>query len=484
MNFNCAVPLADKTTVIDAVDRGELDDYIFPADIQTSLFSPEYNSIRTLPFSTSVEETVARGSTTYGGTMTFNIDSRSCGDLLLQAYVAVDLDHWLPEDIRAGLNSGHYRYVDESGEPAWTYVNSMGTALIEWASLQVDEYELERIDGDYCHVYSVIGPSRNTQYGVAIDGLGVHTPQAMTDPRVWPTLDGRLACVLPFSFGRARRSAAWPLASVRDGSVRVVVKFRPFSALVQRVDGAKTHCDDTPLDKSYTFLRVADGSTFVHSTAATTPHPRRVSLITYSAYTTGKLRNALMRSPYEKIYRELYTYRFEEPLKYAVMKTADAITIQLPLELNHPCEELFWFVRRRESRQLNEWTNYGSVPWHRVDPVYRPAGPLLVRGALYINGQPVVEEDEAYFRRTLALHHKGGIAAYNKYIYGYCFGSTPGGRQPSGHINMSRAQDVKLVLTVGAHEQQGAGEWEVVVYAHCMNWLRFENGLVNRLFSS
>jgi hypothetical protein len=169
MNFNCKVPLADKTTVIDAIDRGELDDYIFPADIQTSLFSPEVKSVRSLPFSTSVDETVARGSQIFGGTATFDIDSRACGDLLLQAYVNVELEHWLPEYIRSGLNTGALVYMDNSGELPWTYVNSMGTALIEWASLQVDEYELERIDGDYCYVYASLYPSRNTQYGVSTD---------------------------------------------------------------------------------------------------------------------------------------------------------------------------------------------------------------------------------------------------------------------------------------------------------------------------
>jgi hypothetical protein len=175
-----------------------------------------------------------------------------------------------------------------------------------------------------------------------------------------------------------------------------------------------------------------------------------------------------------------------------VSKTVDDITIQLPLELNHPCEELFWFVRRRAAVDLNEWTNYSSVPWYQQDAVYNPAGPLMVRGALYINGQPVVEDGEEYFRRTLAQHHRGGYTSYVQYIYGYTFAEAPGRRQPSGHVNMSRASDVKLVLTVappqastiGVGEPGGSVEWEVVVYAHCLNWLRFENGIVNRLFSS
>lgn len=494
MNFDCKVPLADKTTVIDAIDRGELDDYIFPADIQTSLFSPEVKSARSLPFSTSVDETVARGSQVFGGTATFDIDSRSCGDLLLQAYVNVELEHWLPEYIRAGLNTGQIVYMDNSGETPWTYVNSMGTALIESASLQVDEYELERIDGDYCYTYASLYPSRNTQYGVSTDGLGVFPASSMDQPRIWPTLNGRLSCVLPFSFGRARRSAAWPLASARDGSVRIVVKFRPFHELVQRTDGLKASCTDTPLGKTFAFKQYnyTDASGFSFTTALQPPQPKRISLITYSAYTTGKLRNALLRSPYEKLYREVYGFRFEEPLRYAVTKTADDITIQLPLELNHPCEELFWFVRRRAAVELNEWTNYSSVPWYQQDAVYNPAGPLMVRGALYINGQPVVEDGEEYFRRTLAQHHRGGYTSYVQYIYGYTFAEAPGRRQPSGHVNMSRASDVKLVLTVAPPQASTVGgdlpgssvEWEVVVYAHCLNWLRFENGIVNRLFSS
>jgi hypothetical protein len=69
-------------------------------------------------------------------------------------------------------------------------------------------------------------------------------------------------------------------------------------------------------------------------------------------------------------------------------------------------------------------------------------------------------------------------------VYGYVFSRAPGERQPAGHVNMSRANDVKLALTVELPADGLDQEWTVAVYAHCMNWIRFENGLANRLYSS
>ena len=492
LNINCTDtrgrPLGDSVTVLNAIDRGELDDYFFKADEGSTIFSPDNLKEKSLPFTTVVNEYIHKGQTSYGGTMTFELGSASAGaaDLLLSSYIQVELDHWLPEQVRRYLASGYYTYSTSGSagpEPAWTYINSMGSALIEYASLQIDELEVERIDGTYAHLWASVVPDVNSQVGPATDGLGIKPWNSYTVPYVYPTLNGSLACFLPFSFGRQRQSAAFPLASV-SGTVRIVVRFRPFHEVVQRVDGSKASCTDTPLGKTYTFL---DPSAVPHTITTSTeiPQPRSVSLITYGALTTGKFRSALLRTPFEKLYREVYSFVFNEPLKYTVNKVGDTVSIQLPLELNNPCEEIWWVVRRKAATDLNEWTNYSATPWSVRDPIYNPPAPALVRGSLYINGQPVAEDQpETYYRRCVADAHKGGIVPYDRYIYGYVFSRRPGERQPAGHVNMSRATDVKLALTVEMPADGLDQEWTVAVYAHCMNWMRFENGLANRLYSS
>ena len=484
MNLNCTRPLGDAVTVLNAIDRGELDDYFFAADEGSTIFSPDSLKEKSLPFTNVVSEYIHKGQATYGGSVTFELGPGSC-DILLSSYIQVELGHWLPEQVRRYLVTGYYTYGTgaSAAEPAWTYINSMGTALIESASLQIDELEVERIDGTYAHLWSSVVPEVNTQVGVATDGLGVKPWYSYREPAVYPTLNGTLACFLPFSYARQRRSAGFPLAAVA-GTVRIVVRFRPFHEVVQRVDGAKASCVDTPLGKTFNFVDPS-GASFAFTASTEIPQPRSVSLITYGVLTAGKLRASLLRKPFEKLYREVYSFDFNEPLKYTVNKVGAQVSIQLPLELNNPCEEVWWVVRRKAATTMNEWTNYSATPWFARDDVYNPAAPALVRGSVYINGQPVAEDQpESYYRRCVAEAHKGGIVPYDRYVYGYVFSRAPGERQPAGHVNMSRANDVKLALTVELPADGLDQEWTVAVYAHCMNWMRFENGLANRLYSS
>ena len=82
-------------------------------------------------------------------------------------------------------------------------------------------------------------------------------------------------------------------------------------------------------------------------------------------------------------------------------------------------------------------------------------------------------------------------------MYGYVFSRIPEEFQPSGTVNMSRANSIVLNLTVrvpqvppvyqeifkpwGADIISG---WEVGVFSHGLNWLRFENGICQKLFNS
>ena len=489
LNLNCGVkglstkPLGDSVTVLNAIDRGELDDFFMPADATSTIFSPDNLQAKCLPFTTAIVEYVHKGAPTYGGSITFEIGDV---DLLLSTYVQIELDHWLADYIRVKLATGEYTYSDISGERPWTYVNSLGTVVIESASLQIDELEVERIDGTYAHIWACVGPDANSQFGFATDGLGIRPYTDMRTPFIYPTLNGTIACLLPFSYGRIRRSAAFPLTAVKAGSARIVVRLRPFNEIVQSTAGPQP-CDDTtgPLGKTYVFDDISGGGVVSYTAPTQIPQPRRISLIAYGALTNGKLRNALIHKPFEKLYREVYSYNFDEPLKYTINKVGDNVSIQLPLELNNPCEEIMWVIRRRAATDAREWTNYSAVPWFATDPVYNPPTGSLVRASIYINGQPIAEDETGdYYRRAIAKTHRGAITSYDRYIYGYVFSRQPGQRQPYGHVNMSRANDIKLNLTVQVPDDGLEQEWTVSVYANCMNWMRFENGLANRLYSS
>jgi hypothetical protein len=176
---------------------------------------------------------------------------------------------------------------------------------------------------------------------------------------------------------------------------------------------------------------------------------------------------------------------FAEPLKYVVNKSAeDTIRIGLPLTMaNGPIQQLVFFLRRNASTQLwNDWNNYGAVLINDIDPVWNPEKPLLVSAQLLVGTAVWADQDERWWRAEGNIKLPGGIRGYGNYIYAYNFAETPADFNPSGSANASRV-DMRLNLTVAPPGGATDGEWSVSVFLIGRNWIRFQNGLANLLFS-
>lgn len=479
-------PRGDITTVLDQVSRDEQDNTLFPLDASETLFTADPKR-RIHPFSMSIQEFPYRGPAEYGGRFTFDLGAVGAGDLLLSVLVQVQLQHWLSPKIAAGLRDGSIQYVDPAKD-AYVWAPSLGTALIARAELEVGDQVLEQVDGDFSNVISRLFPDINTQLGISTDALGsAQQPQSQqSQPLDFPCGPrGYVTCILPFFFQRTRLKEAFPLLSVRSGTARINITFRPFSEIIQRLPPyVRDSCDDIPVGKVMTFMNTSSGgaSQFTYKVPDHIPQPLDVRLVTYSAVLTGGLRQAYIRKPHDLLYRETQTFRFTEPLKYKVGKpTSDTVVIQLPLEANGPLEEILWFVRRRGATVESDWTNYSGTLATDVDPVFNPRVGLLISAKLQANGFELVNASADYFRAHIAEKHRGGIVAYNSYIYGYSFARSPGEHQPSGSINASRLNSLRLTLEVA--QPLVADDWEVTVYCMGLNWMRFENGIVNKIFS-
>jgi hypothetical protein len=375
----------------------------------------------------------------------------------------------------------------------WFYANSLGTVILERAELEVGDQTIEIVDGDFLNVSSLLFQDMNSQFGLATDGLGrqplsslLHSPLS----KPFPTTSRSLFIPLPFFFSRVKLKEAFPVLACKEGSIRIHVQLRPFKECVRIITGRRVSCDDTPLGKTFlisdTIKTLANPvPTAVQlKTYENIPQFKNIQLITYSAHTDGSIRNKILRNPFEILTRNVTTFHFAEPLKYAVNKTTlDTIQVLLPLELNHPVEEIIWFVRRKSVENNNEWTNYSAVTSYEYDATYNPTKPLLQSATIQCNGVDIVKAEEQWFRQHIALRHKGGIAAYENFIYGYSFSSTPGRHQPAGTANASRLQSIRLGLTIvppgGALEQ----DWEVKVFVLALQWLRFQDGLTNKMYT-
>jgi hypothetical protein len=502
-------PRGDATTVLDTCDRDGQDDGLFPLATDISWFSRDADR-RTINFTQQIQTFQFKGSASFGGFLSFELGQQAAGDLVHMVGLQIRLGHWLDNLTIAKLYGNNYKYADP--QAAWTYANSIGRVLIESAEFIVDDTTLERVDSVGSDILFKLFPDTNNSFGFGRDGNGVcsipelitppstsfsEAPTGMFDPRrPWSTDRGDIFCVIPFFFSRNPTRSGFPLLSVAEGRTRVNIQLRPFDQVVRSVSGQRTSCTSTPLGETFTFDLAAGGTTTVQ--AAVDPPPfADCRLIVFSTLLDNDVRQAYIRKPFEVMYRELSPFPFSQPLKYAVAMTnasADSVRVQLPIEPNHPVEEILWVIRRKAQVINNDWFNYWAYTEAQLsaNPNLIPFEPL-VEATIWINGKSFVQQPGQWFRQQAARRHQGGIVAYNSFIYGFSFAKNPGDYEPSGSANLSRAQSVRLDLTVkvppaaivpSGFDQDISQTWEVFVYTLGINWLRFENGMCGRLFST
>jgi len=491
-NQGFARPGGDITTLLDLTPRDFQDQEMFPLSAEKTWWLPDQTR-RIHPFSLSVQEFPFRGPAAFGQLFTFDLRSVGCGDLLLNTTLQIELGHWLDDTTLLRLESGKYQITSDY----WAYANSLGSVIIEKAELVIGDSTIETLDGDFLYAASLLFPDLNRQFGVATDGLGVsdlakQNTQTLKQTKPFPTQDRTLYIPLPFFFQRIRLAEALPILACKEGSIKINITLRPFAECVRILGKARQSCDQVPLGIPFqitNYLNAAQQDITVQSSPVI-PQFKKITLVTYAANTDGVMRKKILRNPFEILRRDVATFHFTEPLKYAInTPSSDTITVQLPLELNHPMEEILWFVRRKSaSSSLNEWINYSAVPSIEYDPVFKPFKPLLKSASIQFNGQEIIHADEQWFRQHISLLHKGGSAAYSKYLYGYSFSTKPGEHQPSGTLNASRLQSIRLNLTIQQPFSASSGgndyglDWEVKVFVIGLQWLRFQDGLANKMF--
>ena len=461
----------DITTLLDLTPRDFQDNEYFPLSAEKTWWLPKGQKLN--PFTLSVQEFPFRGPTAFGQRFTFDVKSVGCGDLLLNTFLQIELGHWLDETTLLRLESGKYKITSDF----WAYAQSLGSVIVEKAELEIGDSTIETLDGDLMNVVFKL-QDVNHNFGIAHDGLGVAQP---TQTRPFPTQDRTLYIPLPFFFNRIKLKEALPLLACKEGSVRIHVTLRPFHECIQNTS-PRPCVTDTPLGLESTLTNIFTASVQTIRAQSTIPSFKTIKLVTQAANTDGDIRQRILRNPFEILRRDVSTFYFEEPLKYATNKTSsDTITVQLPLEVNNPMEEFFWFVRRKGTANQSEWTNYSAVLAAEADPVYNPHVPLLKSASIQFNGVEIVNADEQFFRSHIAKKHGGASRAYKNFIYGYSLASLPGQHQPSGTLNASRLQTIRLTLTIGVIPSD---MWEIKVFVTTLQWLRFQNGMANPMFQS
>ena len=478
-------PKGSATTLLDLVSRDIQDNTLFPLNANITRFTRD-EGLRTIPMSSVLREFTFKGPATLGQTFTFELGDMNCGDLISGLFIQIQLGDWLTAITRNNILSGIL--VPYTPSQLWTYCNSIGTSILEEATLEVDDQVLERITGDSVHVSSLLFPELNTHFGLA-DTLGLKSVDDIKNANgLTPffTEEGWITVPLMFSILREKLTATFPLISCRAGTIRIRVTLKKFSQIVRSLSGARVTCDDTPTGKIFEVIN--NVLTFNKLTQVTAynldPQLKNIQLLTHGIFVDGPYREMLLRDPFERPFREIQQFDFTEPLKYLVNKTGnDMITVQLPLEANGPVEEIVWFLRRKAAVTLNnDWTNYSATLEKDYNPTFAPLEPLLLSAKIQANGQDIIQQDETWFRSHIARAHKSGKISYDAFIYGYSFAKHPGQHNPTGTINASRLNSLRLTLNVKPPGGTSDTEWEVHVFVYAIQWVRFGNGICNKVF--
>jgi len=329
-------PRGPATTLLDLVSRDVQDNILFPLNTNITRFTRD-DTLRTIPMASVFREFTFRGPAELGQTFVFEIGDLNCGDLIQGLFIQLKMGDWLTDLIRQNLQIG--AYVFKNSADAWTYSNSLGTILLEEATLEVDDQILEKITGDAVNVVSLLFPDMNTQVGFSdsIGRISIADVKAQNGIRHIPTDDAWITVPLLFSMLRERLTATFPLIACRAGTMRVRVKLKRFDQIVRSVSGQRVSCTDTPLAKTTIMYDTQPRIKIPKNikTGQEPPNLKSIQLLTSGVFVDGPYREMLLRQPFERPFREIQQFDFNEPLKYVVNKTGnDMITIQLPLEAN------------------------------------------------------------------------------------------------------------------------------------------------------
>ena len=481
-------PVGEMKRLVSLVDRGPIDDYFYPGDTKESMIQPTYQKYHS--FTSEVLESNYTGNATWNSRITFTVPVSEYADLLQWCALAIKPGTWIPSNVADGFRKDDkhcFLPTDISG--AWIYTDQIGAVIIEKAELEVGGLTIDTINGDWATVVSAasLTSEKLSAWKDSIVGSAASTEPFRREMLLSPTEDGYIYCWLPFWFSR-RKNTAFPLASLRDQPIRIHITLRPFLECIRMWDTPRATEESTPLNKTFEFRDFTFNwpvfDTFTTNIAA--PAFLDAKMMFGVSYLDDTLRPAY-QAPHEVLIEQVTTMNFDEPLKYAIsIPSTSSILVGLPLmALNNPLRRLFFFLRRKAIFRYNEWTNFGSRLEDEVDPIYSPQKPILRNAKLLVGTVVLADQPERWWRYNGSVELPGSANLFSAYIYSIAFdGDTDKFSPQGGTLNASRT-DIRLDLEVEP-PKSAAGittEWEVVVFGVGYNWLRFQNGIANLLFT-
>lgn len=348
------------------------------------------------------------------------------GDLLSRLYLEIQ--------VPAPYNGSTY-------DVSW--VNSLGHALIEEVSIEIDDKEYDKQTGEFMEAWSnlTVSSSKRLGFNTMIGRVGAFSETSMP---------GALTLHIPLYFWFCRNpGTALPLVAMQSSTVRINLKLRSFAEL------------------RYTPLMATQANA-----SLAIPSVNMTSCIMWANYVflSVEEKRRFVANPHEYLIEQTQNV-LNNPV------TASSPVANIPLNIHHPVTEIMWLIRQDRMLETNELFNYGNI---RIDETGEPTD--LFRSAIIrFDGFERFKERVATYFRLVQPYECHTCIPEDTYIYLYSMSQKPEEAQPTGACNMSRFTNKVLTLTMnGLSGQQKA--CTVNVYARNYNIMRVVDGRCGLLF--
>jgi len=354
------------------------------------------------------------------------------------------------------------------------YVNSIGHALIEEISLEIGEQEVDKQTGEWLEIWSelTIPPGQREGFNQMIgrvDGTIVppttYPPDTAAASLYGSYQYGAVKLYIPLQFWFNKNPGLYlPLLAMQYHTIRINVKLRPLNQLVYTAGPTNSNQG---------------------CTTSLQPIPNKIiDIRLYGDYVHLDVeeRRRFVANTHEYLIEQVqYTSKISIP--------AGNTTAIIPLEFNHPLREIAFVLQRDAMETYNEWFNFSSTSIQEVGA----RRDMLQQAVLQLDGYDRFEiRDAGYFRFVQPYQHHTNVPT-NQFIYTYCFALRPEELQPSGALNASRIDTMKLLIALrpdpsllilpgNPNYVPPRGNSHIRVYATNHNVLRVVNGFAGLLF--
>ena len=410
-------------------------DLFISGNPQTTFFISVYK--RHTNFAIESVQQMFTGHTTFGKKVYCKI--QPIGSLINQIF----LDLKLPS-----LNPGQSDELDDPTAVKYSWVNSIGHAIIEYYDIEIGGTIVDRQYGQWLEIWSdlTVGLDKRPAYDEMIGKNGAF--DATTQP-------GPLSLMIPLQFWFCRNvGLSLPLVALQQNEVRINMSFRKFDDLWISSTGA------TADDLDPNGYEIAEASLYVDYIY---------------------LDNTEMKWFAQNSHYYLIDQLQIQPLSLDPVHTNNIID----LDFNHPVKELIWVIQTtsvltRGPHSGNDWFNFSdriggatSGPGGGVIPT-----DCMSNCIIQFEGEDrISRRDAKYFR--LVQPYQRHTRATGNFIYVYSFALDPESDKPTGVCNFSRIDKVTLNLNIIS----GLLQPVITIYATNFNILQITNGMAGVMYS-